>query len=331
LKVPRINGYYVSPGTLLTDVKRSVQSRLKLYKRQPPINKVGNQHLLTTLEAHNEIANAILTGNSFAAGRLGTVEGDLLSWRIRYPNRPFPLGLLMNSKRLAGVYPANQKGASDFVDCYLEAVENLDLLGVRNNDFFSGYFKMERTVVEKTRPRALCSIEALSPMGDPESWVRALAGKKVLVIHPFATTIRKQYLQNISRIYPGNSWLPDFKLEVFTPSQTAGDELPLGEPSSWSRALEVMLREVSKINFDVALIAAGAYGLPLASEIKKSGKVAIHVGGMLQLFFGIRGGRFDTISSQYEYLSLYHTEAWVRPTKEETPTWNRQVEGGAYW
>jgi hypothetical protein len=92
-----------------------------------------------------------------------------------------------------------------------------------------------------------------------------------------------------------------------------------------------MLREISKIKFDVALIAAGAYGLPLASKIKESGKVAIHIGGVLQLFFGIRGGRFDAVSSQYDYLSLYHTEAWVRPAPEETPNWNRQVEGGAYW
>jgi len=331
LKVPRINGYYVSPGTIVTDIKRSVQSRLKLYKRQPPLTKVGSQSIIPTQEAHKELANAILRGTSFAAGRLGTVEGDLLSWRIQHPRKPFPLGLIKNSKRLAGIYPANQSGASEFVGRYLDAVENLDLLGVRNNDFFSGYFKMERTVVEKTKPKALCPIEALSPLGEPESWVRALSGKKVLVIHPFASTITNQYRHNISEIYPGERWLPQFQLEVLKPFQTAGDDNPPGEPKSWNKALDATLRDVSRIDFDVALIAAGGYGLPLASEIKRTGKVAIHVGGILQLFFGIKGGRFDSVSSTYEPLALYQSEAWVRPAAEETPTWKRQVEGGAYW
>ena len=331
MKVPKINGYYVSPGTILTDVKRSIQSRLKLYRRQSPLEKIGSQFVVSTQEASNKLTTSILSGTPFAAGRLGTVEGDLLSWKIRHPKKPFPLGLLMNSKRLAGVFPANQRDANDFVDLYLHAVKNLDLLGVRNDDFFSGYFKMERTVVEKARPKALSSIGALSPLGEPESWVKALSGKKVLVIHPFASTIRSQYQQNRSEIYPGKLWLPEFQLEVFAPLQSAGDENPLGGPRSSSDALHAMLREISKIQFDVALIAAGAYGLPLASEIKKSGRVAIHIGGILQLFFGIRGGRFDAVTSQYEYLALYHTEAWVRPAPEETPTWNRQVEGGAYW
>lgn len=331
MKVPKVNGYYISPGTVFTDFKRSVQSRLKLYRKQPPLVEVGSQPIIARQEADNELFNAISLGNSFAAGRLGTVEGDLLWWRIRHPKKPFPIGLIKNSKRLAGIFPANQTGASEFVDRYLGAVENLDLLGVRNNDFFSGYFKMERTVVEKTKPKALCSIDALAPLGEPESWVRALSGKKVLVIHPFASTIKSQYRQNISKIYPGKLWLPGFQLEVLRPFQTAGDDDPVGEPKSWNKALDTTLRDVSKLDFDVALIAAGGYGLPLASEIKKIGKVAIHVGGLLQLFFGIKGRRFDSVSGTYEPLALYNSGAWVRPAVEETPTWKRQVEGGAYW
>jgi hypothetical protein len=331
LKVPTINGFYISPGTFLTDVKRSVQSRLKLYKRQPPKNVVGNQPVVSPHEAQNDLTLAILSGTPFAAGRLGTLEGDLLSWRIRHPRRPFPLGLLMNAKRIAGVFPVNQRVASDFVDSYLESAGNLDLLGVRNQDFFSGYFKMETTVIEKTRPKALCSIEAFQPLGEEDSWVESLSGKRVLIIHPFASTIRHQYLNNRFKIYPNKFFLPDFRLEVFAPLQTGGDKDPLGEPSSWKLALNAMLQDISKISFDVALIAAGAYGLVLASEIKKTGKVAIHIGGVLQLFFGIRGGRFDAISSQYESLALYHTDAWVRPSNDETPDFSGQVEGGAYW
>jgi len=92
-----------------------------------------------------------------------------------------------------------------------------------------------------------------------------------------------------------------------------------------------MLDEISTLSFDIALISAGAYGLPLATGIKSSGRISIHIGGVMQLFFGIRGGRWDPVSNQYPFLSKYESDAWVRPTMDETPVWSRSVEGGAYW
>ncbi len=329
--VPKINGFYVSPGTFLTDSKRSLQSRLRIYKRQPPLRFVGNEPVLESREAQHLLSSAIISGGPFAAGRLGTVEGDFLSWRIRHPQKAFPVGLLRNGKNLAGIFPPNQQVAANFSDSYLAAVGNLDILGVRNNDFFSGYFHMERTVVQAAKPVALSSIEALSPFGMLDSWVQALYGKRVLVVHPFASTIRKQYLQNRLEIHPIRDWLPDFRLETYKPFQTAGEETqPYGQ-ISWARSLDFMLDEISEIQFDVAIIAAGAYGLPLASGIKGMGRSAIHVGGVLQLFFGVRGGRWDSESSKYEHFLNYQSDAWVRPTREETPVWSKSVERGAYW
>ena len=331
LFVPKINGFYVSPGTFLTDTKRSLQGRLKLYKRQPPLNLVGDQPVLDYRAAQRQLSAAVINGGPFAAGRLGTVEGDFVSWRIRHPRKAFPVGLLRNGKNLAGIFPPNQKVAANFSDSYLAAVRNLDILGVRNNDFLNGYFHMERTVVQAAKPTALSSIEALSPFGMLDSWVQALSGKCVLVIHPFASTIRKQYLQNRLEIHPIRDWLPEFKLETYKPVQTAGKENPSDGQISWERSLNFMLEEISEIQFDVAIIAAGAYGLPLASGIKEMGRSAIHVGGVLQLFFGVRGGRWDPESSKYEHFLKYQSDAWVRPTSDETPVWSKSVERGAYW
>lgn len=44
-----------------------------------------------------------------------------------------------------------------------------------------------------------------------------------------------------------------------------------------------------KINFDTAIIGCGAYGMPLAAQIKNAGRQAIHLGGAVQLLFGIKG------------------------------------------
>jgi hypothetical protein len=77
-------------------------------------------------------------------------------------------------------------------------------------------------------------------------------------------------------------------------------------------------------NFDIALIGAGAWSLPLAAHAKKIGKKAIHLGGTLQLLFGIRGGRFD------QWGFAYH-QGWIRPLPEETPANCQRMEKGAYW
>jgi hypothetical protein len=331
LFVPKINGYYSSPGTFITDARRSIQSRLKIYKRQPQLSNVCEKPILDSFTAHSMIARAISEGGAFAAGRVGTVEGDLLSWQLRRPKRTFPAALLRNGKTLAGIFPADNHTASTFAETYNDACANLDLLGVRNHDFFSGYFDMERTIIEHAEPRYLCSIDELSPLGASESWIRSLVGKKVLVIHPFGETIKKQYKQNRHEIYPDRNWLPDFDLSVYKPFQTAGKSNPISGPKNWPEALQFMLDDISGLTFDIALISAGAYGLPLAAGIKKSGKTAIHVGGVLQLFFGIRGGRWDQVSSHYSSLTKYNSKYWVRPTRDETPEWSKSVEGGAYW
>lgn len=331
LFVPKINGYYVSPSTFITDVRRSVKSRLKLYQPQHSITKVGDQALLDHDRTQAELSAAIEKGSPFAAGRLGTVEGDLVSWGIRNPNKRIPEALLRNAKTLAGIYPATQAGASQFADRYINSVSQLDFLGLRNHHFFGGYFDMEKSVVEKAQPSYLCSIDELSPLGDSDSWVQHLAGRKVLVIHPFSKTIEHQYRQNRLGLFPNKNWLPEFDLQMYKPFQTSGERIPLGIPSSWGNAVDVMLDDISELQFDIALISAGGYGLPLATGLKQNGRMAIHVGGVLQLFFGIRGGRWDSVTGQYDSLSLYHTDSWVRPLKEETPEWSKSIEGGAYW
>jgi hypothetical protein len=89
-----------------------------------------------------------------------------------------------------------------------------------------------------------------------------------------------------------------------------------------------MCNDISKIDFDVALLAAGGYGMPLCGFIKQQlNKGAIYVGGCLQLFFGIKGRRWDTNPE----VTKYYNEFWVRASEEETPRVSNQIEGGCYW
>ena len=80
-------------------------------------------------------------------------------------------------------------------------------------------------------------------------------------------------------------------------------------------------------DFDVALISAGAYALPLAHHAKKLGKIGITCGGELQLFFGVVGKRWEHM----EKVTKYRNEFWVRPSEDERPANWREIEDGCYW
>jgi hypothetical protein len=80
---------------------------------------------------------------------------------------------------------------------------------------------------------------------------------------------------------------------------------------------------------DVCILGCGAYGFPLAAHIKRQGRKAIHLGGVTQLLFGIKGRRWEHYVV-YPYSNLFN-EHWARPNHNETPQVSQSVEGGCYW
>jgi hypothetical protein len=111
---------------------------------------------------------------------------------------------------------------------------------------------------------------------------------------------------------------------VYKTYVTQVGERPGGFKNSFE-VLEKMLNDIKKIDFDVALIGAGAYGFPIAVEIKRMGKIAIETCGRTPLFFGIYGER-DVKYGIKENM----TEAWIRPL-ENPPEKFKKVENGCYW
>ncbi|MCD7824193.1 MAG: hypothetical protein LUG86_09320 [Oscillospiraceae bacterium] len=99
------------------------------------------------------------------------------------------------------------------------------------------------------------------------------------------------------------------------------------EFSSWFDALDSMKKQIDQVDFDVAIIGAGAYGLPLAAYCKQKGSQAIQMSGATQILFGIKGKRWDS----HPFISSLYNEYWVRPNESETPPQKQKVEGGSYW
>ena len=97
---------------------------------------------------------------------------------------------------------------------------------------------------------------------------------------------------------------------------------------TWFDALDWMTEQCRNIDFDVAILGCGAYGFPLAAEIKKMGKSSIQMCGATQLMFGILGRRWQNNPIIMEGLV---NDAWVRPQVEEGVKNSIRVEDACYW
>ena len=219
----------------------------------------------------------------------------------------------------AGFFPVDQDHFLErFAEIYLDCCAQIDILGIwacsPHGSRLSPLYQQAITV----------PLRDLEPYHQSEPWTRALENRRVLVVHPFVKTIEKQYFQR-EKLFGNPTLLPKFELILLPAVQSiAGSQTKY---STWFEALADMSEQIEQINFDVAIIGAGAYGMPLAAFIKSLGKKAIHLGGATQILFGIKGARWD---QRPEYSQLYN-KFWVRPDSSEIPSNYQRVENGCYW
>lgn len=282
----------------------------------------GNMPILSPEEGKKIIVNAIESGKPFMAGRFGTTEGlammNGIKTYFKYGDdySKFPQKHLDVLCSNAGFFPNDKKLAWKWVETEMKACEWVDLLGIM-------HFTNESWICQNLCPQA-----TLTPNGALASarsnWTHALEGKKVLVVHPFTDTIKKQYTEKREKLFPGYNTLPEFDLKCVKAVQTIAGTKD-SRFNDWFEALDYMTEEISKQDFDVCMLGCGAYGFTLAARVKQMGKIAIHMGGCLQTTFGIRGSRWD---KNYSYL---YNDAWVRPSEDEKPEGFNKIEGGCYW
>ncbi len=223
-------------------------------------------------------------------------------------------------QELSGVFPATDSVLEKFCEYYMDCTAKADLLALWG---VGAENKVVKTKCKKTAK--YCKLEALEPYYFEEPWSEALRGKKVLVVHPFVESIKRQY-EKREKLFEDQKVLPEFaSLTCVKAVQSIAGEKT--EFDTWFDALDSMKEQISKVDFDVAIIGAGAYSLPLAAYVKELGKVSVQMSGSTQILFGIKGKRWDNIPE----VSKHFNEYWVKPSDEETPKHSKKVEGGSYW
>lgn len=234
---------------------------------------------------------------------------------------------LENMKNNAGFFPITEEHIIKFSEQLIEDAREIDILGS---------WRLEESLfINKDHVKSV-QLLLLEPFHSKLPWSRILKGKKVLVIHPFTETIKKQYENNRKELFSNPYVLPEFELKTIKAVQSIGGNCNY---KSWFEALEHMKKQIDNIDYDICLIGCGAYGLHLAAHVKRQGKKAVHLGGALQLLFGIKGKRwlnpgYGTKSLPFikdNYYSNMMNSYWVNPSKEETPASAINVEGACYW
>lgn len=284
----------------------------------------GNKFIYINEDANEIVANHILSDKPEMICRFGTLELDTMRMMLNAKGcnpkyNKWHKDLFSNT---AGFFPIDDYNMTRFACEQFEILKDVDVLASRPERY-------ERKVVGLYLQHAdIVDINAFSyPFCYKNPWSKALEGKKVLVINPFDETIKKQY-EKRDKLFKNPDVLPEFELITYIPVQGIGHAKKYLEYKTWFEALAAMKADIKKINFDIAIIGAGAYGMFLAQYVKSLGKKAIHMGGATQLLFGIKGSRWDSWLGKN-----YYNEYWTRPSKEETPEGVELFEHGtmAYW
>lgn len=306
------------PGTLERLGLVTYEDRIRLRKsgyRRPVRFDQDGQDLIGRLLASD---------NSLMVSRLGGVEmWCLRAFLERRGGKGKSYGKKIRSAMScnAGFFPVDDASLDAFAEMYLEHLKQADVMGVwfyKHEDFFCNSYCPQAELVENG---------CMEPFRFANPWSGKLEGKKVLVVHPFVDSIRKQYAEKRQLLFDAPDVLPEFELKTVQAVQSiAGSPVQFG---TWFDAYRHMCDRIADTDFDICLIGAGAYGLPLASFAKGLGKKAIHMGGVTQILFGIKGRRWE--KEYADSTAKLFNEHWIRPLRSETPSGSERVEKGCYW
>lgn len=305
-------------------------------KLNPESSNFGRNWKIFPLKKYSNdlIYNALLDDKPLMVARLGSTELTCLVnyLGVKKPEKYKSIkGYITNKtpewwwnesnlsqmQKGSGFFPTKIPAIERFCEMTIEDMKSVDILGswLKQEDFFK----------EELSPSKKVMLEDLEPFFTDNPWTKALVGKKVLVIHPFADTIEYQYKKR--GLLFDNNLLPEFELKTIKAIQSLDlEKIPFKD---WFEALEFMKKQIDATDFDICILGCGAYGFSLAAYVKAMGKKAIHLGGVTQVLFGIKGARWEQYIV-YPYKNLYNKH-WVRPKENEKIKNSADFENGAYW
>jgi hypothetical protein len=279
---------------------------------------------------------ALQNGRGYAAGKIGNTERAVLLYplvRERFETpmqmRAYELTLANHVLRHSGVFPTDHEFLERFSREYAQAVTMLDCVGLWPDRLVED---IELVARHGFRGHAIPFIDQEPdrsfPSDDSRCYLPFLRGRHVLIVCPFAGLLRERATRETFEavwIKTGKPW--------FGPASVQALELPYGySPATWNRyptALDLFADvrgRMETMEYDAALIGAGLLGSMLAVAAKERGRVAISLGGHLQIVFGVNGPRWR---DRVNWRRKYFNEAWIDLPESSKPGAGESDEN--YW
>jgi hypothetical protein len=281
--------------------------------------KINNDIIVRT--NYDEIKDKI-KNNCLTTLRLGCVEASFfLMYKL---GKPVPLDHIVYSahyddkmKTNTGLYYKNETDRVRVCDWYCN-----HLFELANNATLTSCYsvlKYDLTLYSYLGIKG----KTLHNWGNlPEILITSLEGKKVLVISNAIDILKKSADRGLENVYN----IPISKLYsidyIKTPQTTLGAEYP---DNTIIETNDKILEEIKKIDFDIALLACGAYGIPLANEIRKMGKMSVYLGSALYTMFGVYSSGIHL-----PYDNIFKKENFIE-VEEECPQHCIKIDDGKYW
>jgi hypothetical protein len=285
-------------------------------------------------ESNNYIIQLITQGNVFSIIRLG-LGGETYKTFDYITTGNMDLKYLHPqdySLYNAGIYTKNNDLSKIklFLSAYNNAIKNTDCLAsfkdsnIENiQNYFSNIYNLPKIHSRSLEP-------FYSIMENQKPWTHYLHGKKVLIINPFVESFKKQ-MNNNFKIFK------DEEKKIFLDGQDfiyykcyqtiAGNYIH----NDWFETFQLMCKDIKELDFDIALLGCGGYGLPLCNYIKsKLNKSSIYIGGGLQLLFGVMGNRWENNDFWKEIIKDNDCK-FIKPSIEELCVNANTIENGCYW
>jgi len=290
----------------------------------------------TRADFHRSVAASLASGTGLAAGKLGFSEHALMHLPaiMDVTSDPHQRAALLTTLRVhacrqSGVFPDDEGSIREFGDRLLQVYQRMDYLAVLPG------LPLPPVLTTAVTPRSV-AIEALEPNRshsyDPDDcYLPHLRGARVLIISSIADVLAARAQRDVfeavwSRI--GAPWPQPRSVEALSFPFIYDADVQARHTSVWE-VFDDVCREMSRADFDIALIAAGALGSPLALAAKDLGAVGISLGGHLQVLFGVHGKRW---LDDREWSTRYINDAWIAPPEDRKPqTLRGLTDDGAYW
>lgn len=292
-------------------------------------------NLITRKHYLHDLKSAILNNIPYAMGKQGTELLFLYYKPFRVQAKKCDIEKYEEnmSKKIVkqiGIYPADSNFIMEkLIPFYVAHMKNINCLGstyYTNEELVFNYYKVQNNLIHYTKQEPDKSI----PYREVNCFFPYFKNKRLLIVCPFSQVLKERATKEIYEAVwkkIGRKW--------FYPASVESVEFPYGfDERTWSKFPTVIdlfnyiSSEMNKKVYDIALIAAGGLGVPLASFAKEQSKIGLDLGGSLQIMFGVLGGRWRNLEN---WKKLYFNDAWIDMPEKYHPEQKDICDGGAYW